>query len=85
MYTNIGKLVSSYDTHVKPVYVAQNTNLLEALMFIKENKTTVLIIVKDLIKKRQEHSIRFQSHNEMLVKTKGDKNILGFLFLKDIF
>lgn len=52
MYLDIGKLISNYETHVKPIYVARNTNLLEALMFMKENKSTVIIIVKELIKKK---------------------------------
>lgn len=37
MYKHIGETIGRYNVHTKPIIIAQNTNLLEVLLFMKES------------------------------------------------
>lgn len=49
LYENIGKSFSSFHMQTKPIYVAQNMNLLEAIALMKEKEVGVLIVTKDQV------------------------------------
>lgn len=47
IYKNIGQKVKSLGVHSKPIFVAQNMNLLEAITHMKEKEVSTLVVTKE--------------------------------------